>query len=146
MSGLDFQLCAYLADFTASLASGDAVLDAGGRFANGLEALSDHTRARQDDLVLVQANSGLRTESAAAAVEFAHIDRFFEQEKLLELRSRARYEIVRSYSARLLDSTDIELPRGFDAKIWLSTSAICSFARRGAFFPAASRLTLGRGS
>jgi hypothetical protein len=79
LSGFDFQLRCHLAEFVEHLAAGNGILQGGQAFAQGLEALSDFTTTKRDELVCVQAKRTLTTTTMAhAAVEFATIAEFLK--------------------------------------------------------------------
>ena len=77
LSGFNYQLRTYLADFVVALVSEVDVEQRGTGFANALEALSDYTRSEAGQLVCVQVKRTLTRQSLqAAALEFATIDLF----------------------------------------------------------------------
>ena len=113
LSGFDYQLRVYLADFAAALVDSTSLEAAGYRFANALEALSDYTRLDQEHLVCVQAKFTLSMETLGkSALEFTLIDRFLEAKGHPELGASIRYEVVGRASAlgQPLEWAHVRLP------------------------------------
>lgn len=111
LSGFEYQLRAYLADFGQALVADGALLQGGESFANALEALSDHTRTDGDLTVCVQVKRTLRTDSLAdAAAEFAIVDAFLESQTAADRYARIRYECVGRSAEAVLDWAQVRLP------------------------------------
>ena len=111
LSGFEYQLRSYLADFGQALAEDGTLHQGGERFANALEALSDHTRTDGDLTVCVQVKRTLRADSLAdAAAEFAIVDTFLEGRIAAERYAEIRYECVGRSGEAVLDWTKVRLP------------------------------------
>lgn len=111
LSGFEYQLRSYLADFGQVLVEDGGLHQGGERFANALEALSDHTRTDGDLTVCVQVKRTLRADSlAAAAAEFAIVDAFLEGQIATDRYARIRYECVGRSAEAALDWTQVRLP------------------------------------
>lgn len=102
LSGFEYQIRAYLADFAEALAGGDGLQQSGEGFAHALEVLSDHTRRDGDLTVCVQVKRTLTTATLAdAAAEFVLVDEFLEGRLEPAVHAKVRYECA----ARGGDST-----------------------------------------
>ena len=100
LSGFDFQLRCYLADYVTELAAPNQLEITGTEFAAALESFSDYTRRDVADTVCVQVKTTLRLGSLRAALaEFADIERFLR----LQSGWRPQYEIVTQHIAVNLD-------------------------------------------
>ena len=111
LSGYDYQIWSYLADFATALSSNE-LLSGGAEFAHAFEALSDYTRRAENGTICVQVKSHLdRPSMASAAAEFAAIARFIECRAPTELFSLLKYEVVARTGSADLDWTTIQLPQ-----------------------------------
>jgi hypothetical protein len=109
LSGFEYQLRSYLADFGQALVEDGALHQGGKLFANALEALSDHTRTDGDLTVCVQVKRTLRADSVAdAAAEFAVVDAFLEGRIAADRYAQIRYECVGRSGEAVLDWTQIK--------------------------------------
>ncbi len=114
LSGFEYQLRSYLADFGQALVASEAFAfqQGGEHFAYALEALSDHTRTDGDLTVCVQVKSTLwgTGNLANAAVEFAIVDAFLEDQITADQYARIRYECVARRGETTLDWVQVKLP------------------------------------
>ena len=98
LSGFEYQIRAYLADFAQSLAGTGDIGEPGDQFANAMEAFSDYTRFDENLTVCVQVKRTLTTNTRAdAATEFALIDIFLENRLSPAEWAKVRYECVARY-------------------------------------------------
>lgn len=98
LSGFDFQIRCYLADFFTNLASEEDYAAAARVFDQRFETLEDYMRRGERGCVVVQAKRRLTpTLMAEAAVEFARIEQFLADRDWDE---RLSYEIVASGGTR----------------------------------------------
>jgi hypothetical protein len=76
LTGFQYQVWSYLADYAQALVSND-LIKGGQSLASAFEALSDYTRNDESKTVCVQVKYSIdQRKLSAAAVEFASIDRF----------------------------------------------------------------------
>lgn len=102
LSGFEYQVRAYLADFARALVDGTSLADEGEVFANAMEALSDHTRRDGAATVCVQVKRTLTRQTLAdAAGEFVLVDEFLEQQLRPAERVQIRYECVARSGVRM---------------------------------------------
>ncbi len=105
LSGFDYQLRAFLADFVQALIDKDSSETADG---NLLEALSDYASREGGNLILVQVKRTLtRATLRAAAVEFIAIDEFLNNEAP-SLRPQVLFEVVGRTADTSLSWSDLE--------------------------------------
>ena len=111
LSGFEYQIRIYLADFSEALAAVDGLLLGGNIFANALEALSDHTRNDRHLTVCVQVKRTLTRQTLAdAAEEFALADEFLETHLDAPIYSSIRYECVARGGDAALKWETVKLP------------------------------------
>ena len=81
LTGFDFQLRTYLADYVMELANPEKLAVAGAEFSSALESFSDYTRRSAADVVCVQVKTTLgRRELRTALREFVDIAEFLREE------------------------------------------------------------------
>jgi predicted RNA-binding protein with RPS1 domain len=111
LSGFEYQVRAYLADFARALVDGTSLADEGEGFANAMEALSDHTRQDGAATVCVQVKRTLTRQTLAdAAGEFVLVDEFLEQRGTPAERAQIRYECVARSGDPALNWDQVQLP------------------------------------
>ena len=111
LSGFEYQVRTYLADFACALVDGASLGDEGETFANAMEALSDHTREDGTSTVCVQVKRTLTRQTLAdAAGEFVLIDEFLEQRLTPTERAQIRFECVARSGDPALDWGQVQLP------------------------------------
>src|ERR1043165_2139594 len=94
LSGFEYQVWSYLADFAESLSS-DNVLSGGLQFINAFETLSDYTRGAGASTVCVQTKQHLnRSAMSLAAAEFAAVERFCQLHGPADLKGSIQYELL----------------------------------------------------
>lgn len=117
LSGFDYQIRLYLADFVSALASHFEFEREGERFINAFEALADFTRAKGNQLVCVQAKTRFNKSTARkAAVEFCRIDEFLELSGNATLRANIRYELVAREAEHAVPWISVTLPEDVTAR------------------------------
>ena len=117
LSGFEYQLRVYLADFAKALSDGDQLQLDGTKFANVLEALSDHTLRKDHLTVCVQVKRTLSRQTLAdAGAEFAYVDAFLETRLGAEEYAQIRYECVARGGDATLDWETVILPSKVTSK------------------------------
>lgn len=110
LSGFEYQIWSYLADFALALSSSD-LLVGGSQFVYAFETLSDYTRRSETGTICVQVKHHLdRRNMELAGAEFASIERFLESHATINLRDSIRYEVVARTGSASLDWATIQLP------------------------------------
>jgi hypothetical protein len=116
LSGFEYQIWSYLADFVLALSSND-LLTGGLKFSHAFETLSDHTRTFENKTICVQVKKLLdRRSMALAGAEFAAIERFLETHLITGLQGQLMYEVVARAGDPSLDWSTIQLPAEIRAR------------------------------
>jgi len=116
LTGFQFQIWFYLADYAKALVCNN-LLVGGQAFTEAFETLSDYTRGDKGGTICVQAKYRLdRRGMAAAAAEFAAIERFLDSSHRSELRKRISYEVVACSGTKSLDWANIQLTKDIRAR------------------------------